>query len=226
MPAAAWTSALASSKLPKQTSAAPSASSASACSGLRMQARTCAPFAANAFTTALPLLPAAPVTRIIASSLEVSSQLCRQRKQAVGSEGDLVQLDLLVQKPERILDRLREQRPDRNGAGFARALDAKRIKRRFRHCVRDLHVRHFEGRRQQVVGKRGVEQLAVVIEHELLVEGIADALRHAAVNLTGKDQRIDDRAAVMHHDVFEDVKRKGLRIDLDDHGMHAACGGA
>jgi hypothetical protein len=36
--------------------------------GKRMKARTCAPFAANALTTALPLLPAAPVTRIIAPS--------------------------------------------------------------------------------------------------------------------------------------------------------------
>src|SRR5580704_76596 len=105
MPAAARASARASSKLPKLTSVAPSASSAPACSGLRMRARTCAPFAANAFTTALPLLPAAPVTKIIAPSPPASSQFGRQREQAVGTERNLVQLDFLVQKSERILDR-------------------------------------------------------------------------------------------------------------------------
>src|SRR5580704_8636475 len=158
-----------------------------------MKARTCARFAANAFTTALPLLPAAPVTKIIAPSPLASSQFGRQREQAIGTERNLVQLDFLVQKSERILDRLREQRPDRNGTGLAGALDAERIERRFGYRVRDLHMRHFERGRQQIVGERSVEQLTVVIEHKLLVKRVADALRHAAVNLAGQDQRVDDR---------------------------------
>ena len=94
------------------------------------------------------------------------------------------------------------------------------------HRVGDLHVRHFERGRQQIIGERGVEQLPVVVEHELLVEGIADALRDAAVDLAGEDQRIDDGAAIVHDDVFEHLEREGLRIDLDDHGVHAARGGA
>ena len=44
----------------------------------------------------------------------------------------------------------------------------------------------------------------VVVEHELLVERVADALRDAAVDLAVEDQRIDHRAAVVHHDVFQD----------------------
>src|SRR4029079_16200243 len=177
------------------TSVAPSASNTPACAGLRMKARTGAPLAASALTTALPLLPAAPVTRIIAPSPQASSQFGRQLEQAAGTERNFVELDLLFQEPERILDRLRKQRPDRNGAGLARALDAERIERRFGHGVGDLHVRHFQCRRQQIIGQRGVEQLAVLIEHELLVEGIADALRDAAMDLAGEDQRINNGPA-------------------------------
>src|SRR5262249_6489176 len=162
-----------------------------------MKARTAAPLAASALTTALPLLPAAPVTRIIAPSPQASSQFGRQLEQAAGTERYFVELDLLFQKSEGILDRLGEQRPDRNGAGLARPLNAERIERRFGHGVRDLHMRHFQRRRQQIVSERGVEQLAVLIEHELLVEGIADALRDTAMDLAGEDQRIDDGPAVV-----------------------------
>src|ERR1700724_4869911 len=89
-----------------------------------------------------------------------------------------------------------------------------------------LHTRHFERAWQQVIGERGVEQLAVLIEHELLVEGIADALRNTAVDLAGQDQWIDDVAAIMHDDVFENLEHECLWVDLEDHGVNAARGGA
>ena len=76
------------------------------------------------------------------------------------------------------------------------------IERRRRHRVGELHARHFQRRRQQIVGERGVQQLPLLVEHQLLVERIADALRHAAMDLAGQDQRVDHRAAVVHHDIF------------------------
>ena len=45
------------------------------------------------------------------------------------------------------------------------------------------HARHFQRGRQQVVRERGIAQLTVFVECQLLVEGVADALRHAAVDL-------------------------------------------
>src|SRR5437764_13646287 len=57
-------------------------------------------------------------------------RLAGQFEWAIRAERNFVELDSLRQQPERILDRLREQRPDRNGAGLAGALDAERIERR------------------------------------------------------------------------------------------------
>src|SRR5262249_34738341 len=108
---------------------------------------------------------------------------------------------------------------------FARALDAERIERRGGGDVVELDVWYVERGRNQVVGQRGGEQLALVVELELLVEGIADTLRDAAVDLPGQDQRIDDGATIVHDDVFADLDRHRLGIDLDDDGVHAAGGG-
>ena len=60
----------------------------------------------------------------------------------------------------------------------------------------------------------------------MLVKRIADALRHAAVNLSFENHGIDHRAAIVHHHVFFDLHLAGVRIDLDDHGVHAERRGA
>src|SRR6516164_8460400 len=98
---------------------------------------------ASALTTARPVLPAAPVTRIIGGSSLLAGCGC-QLEQAARTERNLVELDVARQKPERVLDRLREQRPDRNRTGLAGTLDAERIERRRRHGVADVHVRHVQ----------------------------------------------------------------------------------
>ena len=79
---------------------------------------------------------------------------------------------------------------------------------------------------QQVVHKGGVEQLAVFVEDELLVEGIADALGDAALDLALEDHGVDDAAAVVDDDVALDLDLHGLGVDLDDHGVDARGGGA
>src|SRR4029078_8163949 len=63
-------------------------------------------------------------------------------------------------------------------------------------------------------------------ECQLFVKCIADALCYAAANLAGKDHRIDDRAAIMHHGVFENLELEGLSIDLDEHRVYAVGGGS
>ena len=45
--------------------------------------------------------------------------------------------------------------------------------------------------RQQVVHQRRIEQLALFVEDELLVERVADAVRDAALDLALDNHRID-----------------------------------
>src|SRR5713226_5088593 len=90
----------------------------------------------------------------------------------------------------------------------------------------ELHARDVQRRRQEIIRERRIEELPFVVEHELLVERIADSLRYPAMDLPGQDQRIDDRATVVHNDIFEDLQRQRFGIDLYDHCMGAVCGGA
>ena len=93
--------------------------------------------------------------------------------------------------------------------------------------VADLDARHVERGRQQVVHERGVQQLAVLVEDQLLVEGVADALRDAAVDLPFDDQRIDARGRSRGPRRSAGSRTsKVSRIDLDDHRVHAARRGA
>ena len=87
-----------------------------------------------------------------------------------------------------------------------------------------LHVGHVGRRGEQVVHERGVEQLPFLAVHELLVERIADAVRHAALDLAFHDHWIDHPAAVVHHDVALDFDLRRLRVYLDHHRMHAVRG--
>src|SRR5436305_10522223 len=83
-----------------------------------------------------------------------------------------------------VFHRLREEGAKRNGAGLARSLGAEGVERGDRLLVADLDARHVEGRGEEEVHERGVEELAVLVVDELLEEGVADPLRHAAMDLT------------------------------------------
>ena len=87
--------------------------------------------------------------------------------------------------------------------------------------MRDLHCRHLERGRHEILGQRGVQQLSLLVVLQLLVERVADALRHPAVDLALDDRGVDQGAAVVHHDVLVDPDIVGVDIDLDDHGVHA-----
>ena len=83
----------------------------------------------------------------------------------------------------------------------------------------DLDGRDFRRARQQVVGQGRGERLAVLVERNLLVQGVADALRDAADDLPVDDERIHHRAAVLDHGVVEDFDLAGVRIDRHHRGL-------
>src|SRR5260370_16852413 len=56
---------------------------------------------------------------------------------------------------------------------------------------------------------------------EPLVNRAADALRHAALDLTLHDKRVDDLATVVHDDVLEDLQPERLWVDADVSGVAA-----
>ena len=48
-----------------------------------------------------------------------------------------------------------------------------------------------------------------------LHQRLADALHRAAMHLAGEQQRIERGAEIIDHDVVQDRRRAGVRIDLD-----------
>ena len=85
------------------------------------------------------------------------------------------------------------------------------IGRRGLHVL-DADIRHLGRARQQIIGERRGERLAILIERHLLIERRADALRRAAIDLTVDDHRVDQHAAVLDDDVVEDLDRAELGI--------------
>ena len=86
--------------------------------------------------------------------------------------------------------------------------------------------RHIQARGQVIIHERAIEQLPVVVVGEPLVKRIANALRHAAMDLPIENQRIDDRPAIVHDEIFLDMDLQRLGIDLHDHSVDAAGSGA
>ena len=67
---------------------------------------------------------------------------------------------------------------------------------------------------QQVVHERRRERVAVLVVGEVLEEHAADALHGAARDLALDDVRVDHRAAVLAHDVAQQLHAAGGHVDL------------
>ena len=78
--------------------------------------------------------------------------------------------------------------PGRDAAGLADTLQSHGVEGRRGLAMRGLDRRHIGRRRNQVVHERRVQELSLLVVHQLLVEGVADAVRHAAVDLPFDDQ--------------------------------------
>ena len=79
----------------------------------------------------------------------------------------------------------------------------------------DVHQRDFRRGRNHVVDEAGAQELTVFVVDQLLEQRRTDALRHATVHLAVDDHGIDDPAAVLGDDEFEDLHEARHRIDLD-----------
>src|SRR4029077_8307310 len=98
-------------------------------------------------------------------------------------------------------------------ARLADALDAKLVRRRGRDGAAQLELRELVHRRNEVIDHRaGLQLTGVFVVDDLFVQGLRDALRDAAVDLTLDDHRIDDVAAVVDGDVPLPVDRAGPRV--------------
>src|SRR5215470_19360196 len=111
--------------------------------------------------------------------------------QAAGVERYLEDVDAARGQLQRVLDRLREQRANRNGPSLAHPLDAQLVIGRGRDVVEDFDARQFGCGRQQIIGQGAVDELAFVVEHQPFVKGVADPLGDATLDLAGDDKRID-----------------------------------
>src|SRR6516162_9802368 len=102
-----------------------------------------------------------------------------------------------------------------DAARFARALDPERIGPG-RHRIALYVDRADVGRaRHGIVHERAGQVLAVAIELDVLHQDLADALGDAADDLSLQQQRIDDRADVVHDAVADDLDLAGVLVDLE-----------
>src|SRR5438132_8197620 len=99
---------------------------------------------------------------------------------------------------------------------------SKRVRRGWRLLKLRPDVREGVCVRNGVIEQGAGQQLAAVaVVANLLVKRLADALDHAAMDLSGGEQRIDDRPGVVDGDVVEDLDHAGVGIDLDISDVHA-----
>src|SRR5262252_2559451 len=79
------------------------------------------------------------------------------------------------------------------------------------------HVRRVWHR---IVAVTPNQRLAAAVVDHSLHEGLADALRRTAMDLTFDQQGVNNSAAVVHHDVAQQCNVPGLGIDLDHGNVH------
>src|SRR6185312_17198529 len=103
----------------------------------------------------------------------------------------------------------------RDRARLADALDPERVRGGWRDGARRVEARQLGRRRDHVFDERAREDLTALVVDRLLVEGLRDGLRDAAVHLPVDDHRIDHVAAVVDRRVALDYDLARLAVDLD-----------
>src|ERR1044072_5698108 len=99
-------------------------------------------------------------------------------------------------------------------AGFARALDAKRVGPTRNDMVMHGHLGHVASARHRVIHESRGQHLAVVTVDYLLADDLPDPLRHAAVDLPFHDRLMQDIADVIDRGIGHDRYHSGLWFDL------------
>ncbi len=91
--------------------------------------------------------------------------------------------------------------------------------------MQDFKLGNFAHRRHQIIREGAGEKTAGLVGHEFLVKRRRDPLRKRPMHLAVGDERIEQRAGVMHRDIAIDPDLEGHRIDLDPaHIEHEAVG--
>ena len=83
----------------------------------------------------------------------------------------------------------------------------------------DLHLRHVNGGWDKIIHQRPRQELAVLIVESVFVQGRADSLSHATLNLTIDDCGVDNRAAVFNHNIAQQGHLAGVAVHFDQGDM-------
>src|SRR5205814_2957609 len=111
------------------------------------------------------------------------SCVANEMPQAARGHGQLG--DAQAERRQRVAHGVGDDGGHGHRGGFAEALGAERRQRRRRDDVRDLDLlRRLGGRGHQIVHEGAGEELAVVVVLQLLVQGAAEAVQRAAVDLS------------------------------------------
>ena len=116
---------------------------------------------------------------------------------------------------QRIDDGVHDRRQRAGTARLAAAFDAQRIGLGRHGMALDREARRVLRPWQGVVGEGAGQQLALLVIDGALHNCLAEPLHDAAMRLALDQQRIDDRAEVVDHEVAHQLDRARLGIDLD-----------
>src|SRR5882672_9258886 len=129
-----------------------------------------------------------------------------------------------TERGQRMSYRVRERATGGDDAAFARALHTQRIVRR-RIVLRDhaAQVRKVGSGRQEIVGERAGEELALVVILQMLEAGAAEPLHEGTDHLAPQRERIDGAAHILNHDIVDDLDLADLGVDCDMRRMCAVA---
>src|SRR5437764_4706670 len=142
---------------------------------------------------------------------------CQRRQNARRRDRDLAELD--AANTQRVIDGVGNGSGRADCTALADALLAKLGVGRRRLHMQDANAGDLGRSRQQIIGKRSCERLAMPVERHLLEQRRADSLCRAAVNLPIHDHRIDQNARVLDHDIVEKLDAAGFGIHGNDDCM-------
>ena len=117
---------------------------------------------------------------------------------------------------DRVDDCIDQRRRRADRAGLARPLDPERVGAARHDIIGKLDLRQRVGMRHGVIGQIAGQQLpALRIIHRAFEHRLPNPLRDPAMHLSRQQQRVDDRAEIVHDEIAHDLDQPGLRLDLD-----------
>src|SRR5215472_3347663 len=85
--------------------------------------------------------------------------------------------------------------------------------------MRDLDPRNVGRGRRQVIHQGAGQNLSILIVEDFFIEGAADSLRDASLDLSINYDRIEDGAAILDYHVAKNRHFASLDVDLHLGGM-------